>query len=158
MLTAAPEIAPSEPALAAAPQAAASAAPKMPLLAVPVAPVMSPQAIPATPGSDRSHVVASPSSVAADTAAPSASAAAAEFLETLSERAGEYDDEAAKDLMDAALSSTGTRAVKSKEEIVKLFDDVSQRRNKWIQKEAITRGVAQPTGWGNTPRNNGGNG
>ena len=146
VLTAAPEIAPSEPALAAAPQAAAAAAPKMPLPAVPVAPVMSPPGIPATPGSDRSHVVASPSSVAADTAAPSASAAAAEFLETLSERADEYDDEAAKDLLDAVLSSTDTRAIKSKEEIVKLFGDVSQRRNDFIQKLTIARGVAQPTG------------
>ena len=54
------------------------------------------------------------------------------------------EDEVAQDLLDAILSSHNTRAVKSKPEIVKLSAEVSQRRDEWIQKLALKRGVAQP--------------
>ena len=54
----------------------------------------------------------------------------------------------AQDLLEAILSSHDMRAVKSKQEIVKLFAEVSKHRDEWIQKLASRCGVPQPTSWG----------
>ena len=70
-----------------------------------------------------------------------------EMLETVSEQA-DNEDEVANDLLDAIFSSHDTRAVKSKEEIVKFFAEISHRRDEWIQKLALERGVTQPASWG----------
>ena len=45
-----------------------------------------------------------------------------------------------------------TRGVKSTQQILTLFADVSQRRNDYIEIVSLSRGVPQPTSWGEYTR------
>ena len=58
------------------------------------------------------------------------------------------ENETASRFLDTLLSCSDTRAVKSKQQIQTLFADVSQRRNDYIEKVSLSRGVPQPTSWG----------
>ena len=55
-------------------------------------------------------------------------------------------------LLDTLLSCPDTRAVKSTQQILTLFADVSQRRNDYIEIVSLSRGVPQPTSWGEYTR------
>ena len=113
-----------------APTVAAAAASDRSLSPAPeVAPTVA-----AAAGSDRSHVA-------------SDDAAVNELLDELSDQAAD-ENETASDLLDTLLSCPDTRAVKSTQQIVTFFADVSQRRNDYIEMVSLSRGVPQPTSWG----------
>ena len=58
-----------------------------------------------------------------------------QMLETVSEEAAN-ENQTAQDLLNAVLTSHDWRAVKSKEDIQKMFADVSHRRSDYVEKLA----------------------
>ena len=66
------------------------------------------------------------------------------MLDTLSVKSDD-EDEAARDLLNAIISSDGSGAVRSLDKIRTLFARVTQRRDDYIEKIASERGVSQPT-------------
>ncbi len=132
----------------AAPAAAAPGAARAATAAAPApAPAPAPTPPPPTTVSDCSRL--------ADTRAGSTSAqteqedegdwgVADDVLETLSDRA-DNEDSAAQDVLNIIFSCKDSRAIKSKQEVLDLMAEPIRRREAYIDKLAVMRGVRQPT-------------
>ncbi len=67
-----------------------------------------------------------------------------DVLETLSDRA-DNEDSAAQDVLNIIFSCKDSRAIKSKQEVLDLMAEPIRRREAYIDKLAVMRGVRQPT-------------